>query len=374
MPAWNFAQVVCGAQQTDEYFHFLKNKNIGIVANPASRIGSVNIVDSLLRLGIKVEKVFCPEHGFRNFVEEGKSIQNSIDSATGIKIISLYGKKKKPDPDDLKDIDLLLFDLQDVGARFFTYLSTLALCMESCAENKIPVILLDRPNPNGSYIDGPVMEPMFISFVGLHPVPVVYGMTIGEYAQMVNGEGWLRNGVICDLTIIQLKNYTHHSSYELPFPPSPNLRNMNAIKLYPSLCFFEGTIISVGRGTPTPFEVFGHPEMEGQTFSFIPRSSGRRNNSPLYNGKECFGMNLENYSRNHPESAGRINLSWLMMAYREMGKDAGFFNIFFDKLAGNSALKQQIINGISEEEIRESWNEKLNQFREIRAKYLLYKE
>jgi len=366
------SQVRCGAERTELYLPLLKNKSIAVVANPCSTIGSVNLVDSLLRNEVNVARIFCPEHGFRNYADAGKTIKNSIDSATRIPVVSLYGKKKKPEPEDLNDVDLVLFDLQDVGVRFFTYLSTLSYVMEACSENRIPLMILDRPNPNGFYVDGPVMDSTCFSFVGLHPVPVIYGMTIGEYAQMVNEEGWLKNGMICELQVIKLENYTHRTRYQLPRSPSPNLRDMNAVYLYPSLCFFEGTIVSIGRGTSSPFELFGHPSMKGMNFSFTPKAADNASVIPPCNGQSCFGLDLHKAYAENPGLMGKINLSWLIMAYKNMGSDPKFFTGFFDKLAGNSKLRQQIINGIPESEIRKSWEEKLVQFREIRVKHLLY--
>lgn len=370
----SFGQIRCGAERTEAYFPLLKHKEIAVVANPASMIGKVQLVDSLYRAGIKIGVIFSPEHGFRKFSEAGQSIGNTVDSATNITVLSLYGKKKKPVKTDFSDIDIVVFDLQDVGVRFYTYVSTLTDVMEACAENNIPLLLLDRPNPNGFYVDGPVLEEQFSSFAGLHPVPVVYGMTIGEYAHMVNGEGWLKNGVICDLQVIALQNYTHHSLYQLPVNPSPNLRSMNAICLYPSLCFFEGTKISVGRGTGFPFEVFGHPGMKEFSFSFVPESIKGSSQNPIYNGQTCFGLDLRKYYETHPEMIGRINLSWLIMAFKAMGSKPDFFNDYFDKLAGNSALRNQILQGLPESEIRQSWQPGLDRFKEIRKKYLIYEE
>jgi uncharacterized protein YbbC (DUF1343 family) len=366
------AQVRCGADRTEAYLPLLKNKDIAVIANRASIIGKENLVDSLVRCGIHVVRIFCPEHGFRKYEEAGKSISGSTDAVTGIQIVSLYGKKKKPASEDLGDVDLLLFDLQDVGVRCFTYLSTLSYAMEACAENRIPMMVLDRPNPNGFYIDGPVLDSGYISFVGLHPVPLVYGMTIGEYAQMVNEEGWLKSGMICELQVIRMENYTHHTDYVLPEPPSPNLRNRNAILLYPSLCLFEGTSVSVGRGTDFPFEIFGSPAMKGFSFSFTPMENKAAGNTPLYSGQVCFGSDLRNFYDKNPGMKGKINLAWLVKSFADNGKNPGFFNPFFDKLAGDPLLKQQILNGASEEDIRRSWAEKTEGFREIRKKYLLY--
>ena len=368
------AQVKCGADRTEAYLPLVRNKNIAIVANQASTIGNVNIADTLHRCGVNVVKVFCPEHGFRDYADAGKLLKNSTDSLLNVPVISLYSKKKKPSAEDLKDVDLVLFDLQDVGVRFFTYLSTLAYVMESCAENRVPMVVLDRPNPNGFYIDGPVMDSSCTSFVGLHPVPVVYGMTIGEYAMMVNEEGWLKNGMLCDLEVIRLEGYTHRTHYRLSRSPSPNLRNMNSVYLYPSLCLFEGTIISVGRGTSSPFEMFGNPEMKGMNFSFVPQAGINASAIPLYDGKTCHGTDLHHALSETPGLMGKINLSWLISAYRDLNGDPKFFNAFFDKLAGTPDLRKQIVSGTPEPEIRKSWESKLSQFKDTRKKHLLYPE
>lgn len=366
-------QVRCGADRSELYYSHLRHKNIAIVANAASLAGKVNVVDTLLHRKLKVEKIFCPEHGFRMFSDAGQTIKNGIDSATNIPVISLYGKKKRPDPADLKDIDIVVFDLQDVGVRCYTYLSTLSYMMEACSQANIPLMVFDRPNPNGFYIDGPVTDSSRFSFVGLHPVPLVYGMTIGEYAKMINEEGWLKGGMICDLQVIPLENYTHQTPYVLPINPSPNLPNMDAVYLYPSLCLFEGTFISVGRGTPYPFEVYGHPAFKGFSFEFYPQA-GKGSSNPLYNGQLCRGIDLRDFYKTHPRLFGRINLTWLIMSYRTLGTDSRFFNDLFDHLAGNTELRKQITEGKTEQEIRLSWQEGLNKFREIRKKYLLYPE
>jgi uncharacterized protein YbbC (DUF1343 family) len=368
------SQVITGAERTELYYPLLKNKTIGIVANNASQINGKNIVDSLVSCGFDVKMILCPEHGFRKFEEAGQMIKNSIDSATGIRIISLYGKSKKPDKKELNKTDVVVFDLQDVGVRFFTYISTLTNIMEACAESNTPLIILDRPDPNGFYIDGPVLDSAYASFVGMHPVPVVYGMTIGEYARMINEEGWLKNGVICDLNVIPMENYTHGSFCELPVKPSPNLTSMNAVWLYPSLCLFEGTIVSIGRGTDSPFEVFGHPAMKGFAYSFTPESKRGMSQNPPYRGQLCLGLDLKDFYSTHPKMKGRINLSWLIMAFKDLGSKPDFFNDYFDKLAGNSELRKQIIEGLSEIEIRRSWEPGLSKFKEIRKKHLLYPE
>jgi uncharacterized protein YbbC (DUF1343 family) len=367
------AQVKCGSERKSLYYSHLRHKNIAVVANAASLVGKVNVVDTLLHSGLKVEKIFCPEHGFRTFSDAGQAIKNSVDSATKLPVISLYGKKKKPDPADLKDIDIVVFDLQDVGVRFFTYLSTLSYMMEACSQANIPLMVFDRPNPNGFYIDGPVMDSSLFSFVGLHPVPIVYGMTIGEYAKMVNEEGWLKDRMICDLQVIPLESYTHQTQYTLPANPSPNLTDMNAVYLYPSLCLFEGTIVSIGRGTSYPFEIYGHPLFRGFSFEFVPKPMKGATN-PLYNGQLCRGIDLRDFYKTHPRLFGRLNITWLIMAYKTMGSDPHFFTESFDRLAGTSGLRKQIIEGKTEQEIRQGWQEGLEKFKEIRKKYLIYPE
>ena len=366
------SQIRIGAERTELYYPLLKNKTIGIVANSASLIDGKNIIDSLLSMGLEIKKIFSPEHGLRISEEAGQTIKNTIDSVTGIQVVSLYGKKKKPDKTDLRQIDIVVFDLQDVGVRFFTYLSTLSYVMEACAENNTPLLLFDRPNPNGFYIDGPVLDSGFTSFIGMHPVPIVYGMTIGEYATMVNEEGWLRDGVLCDLTVISLENYSHSIEYQLPVKPSPNLTTMNAVYLYPSLCLFEGTVTSIGRGTRFPFEVFGHPGMKRFSFSFIPRKQIGMSLDPQYKDQTCRGVDLRDFYITHPKMRGRINLSWLIIAYKDLGSEAGFFTGYFDQLAGTSLLRKQIIQGLPENDIRKSWEPGLLKFKEIRKNYLLY--
>jgi uncharacterized protein YbbC (DUF1343 family) len=367
------AQVRCGAERVRQYYPLVQNKNIGVVTNFASLVGKVNVVDTLIRMGLRVEKIFCPEHGFRRYSDAGQTIKNSIDSTTRLPVISLYGKKKKPDPEDLKDIDIVVFDLQDVGARFYTYLSTLSYMMEACSQANIPLVVFDRPNPNGFYVDGPVMDSSLFSFIGMHPVPIVYGMTIGEYAKMVNEEGWLKDRMICDLQVIPLENYTHHTQCVLSAKPSPNLTDMNAIYLYPSLCLFEGTIISVGRGTSYPFEVFGHPDLKGASFQFTPQP-GKGSINPLYSGHLCQGVDLRDYYKTHPEVFGRLNLGWLITVYKSLGSEPHFFNESFDRLAGTPNLRKQLTEGKTEQEIRLSWKEELERFKEIRKKYLIYPE
>ncbi len=367
-------EFITGAEQIHVYDSLLKGKSIGVVVNQASMIGEENVVDFLIRKGYRVEKIFSPEHGFRSSDEAGKIIRDTRDSVTGLSVISLYSSKKKPSPEDVKGIDLMVFDLQDVGVRFYTYISTLSYVMESCAENEIPLILFDRPNPNGFYIDGPVLDKKFSSFIGMHPVPVVYGMTIGEYARMVNGEGWLKEAVHCSLTVIPLKRYSHQTRIRSLPRPSPNLTSMNAILLYPSICLFEGTMISVGRGTFFPFEVFGHPELLSGSFSFIPQSIPGMSVHPPYENKMCYGTNLQGLTENDPEITGKITLNWLISTYYCMGCQQDFFTGYFDLLAGTDQLRKQIIRGMTENEIKKTWQDDLSRFRVIRQKYLLYAE
>ncbi len=366
------AQVRVGAEQAEMYYPLLKGKQIGVVANNASLVGDENIVDVLVRAGFKIITIFSPEHGFRISAGAGEIIGNTIDSATGIRVVSLYGTRKKPLPGDFNSVDLVLFDIQDVGVRFYTYISTLSYVMEACAEGRVPLILLDRPNPNGFYIDGPVLEKQCASFVGLHPVPVVYGMTIGEYGRMVNGEGWLKNKIKCDMQVVPLGNYNHQTRYRVPVKPSPNLPNPEAVYLYPSLCFFEGTCISVGRGTSFPFQVYGHPELTYGTFSFIPESTPGVSLHPPLEGRTCFGEDLRQFYADNPGESGKLLLRWLIRACRDWNGQTPFFTGYFDKLAGNSSLQKQIINGKSEKEIRQSWIPGIKKFMKVREKYLLY--
>jgi uncharacterized protein YbbC (DUF1343 family) len=368
----NKQPVIVGATRTETYFPLLQNKRLGVVANQTSLIGQTHLVDSLIHAGFNVVKAFGPEHGFRGGAGAGEEINSKVDAKTGIPVISLYGKNKKPTAEDLAGIDLMIFDIQDVGVRFYTYISTLTYVMEACAENKIPLILLDRPNPHGDYVDGPILEPAFSSFVGLHPVPVVYGMTMGEYALMVNGEYWLKDSVQCDLRVISLMNYDHNTRYELPVSPSPNLPNNTAIQLYPSLCFFEGTIISVGRGTDYPFQVIGHPDYVVGSFDFVPRDIPGKAMDPPYEGINCYGHSLVGYAENIQDTLWKLNLFYLLEMYKVFSQRKDFFNPFFDKLAGSDKLRNQILQGMTEEEIRMTWQNDIYAFKEIRKKYLLY--
>jgi uncharacterized protein YbbC (DUF1343 family) len=362
-----------GAARMQEYLPLLKDKAVAIVANQSSCINQTHLVDTLVSLGISVKKVFCPEHGFRGTVDAGKKVKTYKDAKTDLPIISLYGKNKKPSPIDFQNIDVVIFDIQDVGVRFYTYLSTLHYVMEACAENNKPLIVLDRPNPNGYYVDGPVMEDTYKSFLGLHSVPIVYGLTIGEYAQMINGEGWLKDGVKCNLKVIKLENYSHSDFYELPIRPSPNLPNMASVYLYPSLGLFEGTVVSVGRGTDLPFQVIGHPTLQQTNYSFTPKpQSGAL--SPKYNGKVCYGFNLFEFGKEYMKDTKKIYLYWLIGTYKNTPDKATFFDENFNYHAGNATLQQQIKDGVSEAEIRNTWQDGLQKFKVVRKKYLLYKD
>ena len=365
------SKIYTGADQTQLYLSKLKGKKIAIVANQTSVIYNKNnythIIDSLVSLKIDIHRVFAPEHGFRGEADAGESIADGIDKKTEIPIISLYGKNKKPTKEQLKDIDLMVFDIQDVGVRFYTYISSLHYVMEACAEQKIPVLLLDRPNPNGHYIDGPVLETEHKSFVGMHPVPVVYGMTIGEYGLMINGEKWLKNGIQTNLTVIPLKNYTHSSNYNLRIKPSPNLPNDTAINLYPSLCFFEGTNVSAGRGTAKQFQIYGSPFLNTKSkFTFTPYPN-EGSKSPKHAYIICYGEDLT-----ETKKLASLNLSWLIKA-KKQNRTKNFFNSFFTKLAGTEKLQNQIEEKITEELIRASWVEDIKTFRTVRKSYLLYK-
>lgn len=365
--------IITGAERVALYQPQLKGKKVALVVNQTSIVKNKHLVDTLLKLGIDVKVVFAPEHGFRGKADAGEKVDDTKDTKTGLPIMSLYGKKKKPTADDLKEIDVVVFDIQDVGVRFYTYISTLHYIMEACAEHKKPLIVLDRPNPNAYFIDGPMLDPAFKSFIGMHPVPVVYGMTIGEYGQMINGEGWLPNQIKCELTVIPCKNYTHDSYYSLPVKPSPNLPNDRSILLYPSICFFEGTTLSLGRGTDKQFQVIGHPKLNSD-FSFTPMpNEGAKD--PLLNGQKCYGEDLSNVTTGSIINAKKINLSYLIDYHKKMksiGEKYFLDNLFMDKLAGTDTLRKQIEAGKTEDEIRKSWQQGLDAFKKVRSKYLLY--
>jgi uncharacterized protein YbbC (DUF1343 family) len=357
----------------DKFKMIISGKNIAVVANQTTMVGNRHLVDTLLSLGIKIKVIFAPEHGFRNMADAGEKIEDLKDPVTGIPVISLYGKHFKPTADDLKNIDFVIFDIQDVGVRFYTYVSTLHYIMESCFENNVKLIILDRPDPNGFYYDGNIPDSSFRSFVCMHPVPVVHGMTIGEYARMINGEGWLKATKKCQLKVIKCKNYTHKKLYELPVKPSPNLPNQAAVYLYPSLCFFEGTLISVGRGTQYPFQVFGDPKLPDTGFSFIPESVPGAKNPP-YLDVRCYGTDLRNAIKNKLVPSPAINLEWIIRTYNDYPEKDKFFTSYFDVLAGGPVIREQIKKGMSSDQIRATWKAGLEKFGKIRKKYLLYKK
>ena len=366
-------KIIPASEQPNLYLPLLKGKKVALVVNHSSLVGNGHLVDHLLSHGIEVQKIFAPEHGFRGQEDAGAHIQNSRDPQTKLPIISLYGKHKKPTKKDLNGIDIILFGIQDVGVRFYTYLSTLHYIMEAGAADDIPVMVLDRPNPNGHYIDGPVLQKKYRSFVGLAPVPVVYGMTIGEYAKMLNGEGWLKDGTQAKLTVVPLVNYAHKDSYSLPVKPSPNLPTDRAIALYPSLAFFEGTAISAGRGTDKPFQLYGAPLYGVKKFSFVPESKPGAQ-YPKYKDKLCYGVDLSKSHVKQIRFKQQLDLSYLLDAYANYQNKKDFFlkNKFIDALAGSDKLRLQIESGISEKMIRKSWEQDLDKFKKIRKKYLLY--
>jgi uncharacterized protein YbbC (DUF1343 family) len=374
------SEIIVGANQTEAYLPLLKNKRVGIVANQTSVIFTTknastsedsrctHLVDSLYALDVAIKKVFAPEHGFRGKADAGELVKDGVDTKTGLPIISLYGKNKKPYPEQLEDLDMVIFDIQDVGARFYTYISTLHYVMEACAEQDIPVLILDRPNPNGHYIDGPILEMPHKSFVGMHPIPVVHGMTIGEYAQMINGQHWLKDGIQCQLSVISMKQYSRDMSYSLPIKPSPNLPNDIAINLYPSLCFFEGTNVSAGRGTDMQFQIYGSPFLDKHThdFSFTPQANEGAK-YPKHQNELCYGENLSTVA-----SLNFLDLQHLIEAYNTTSDQTTFFNTFFTKLAGSKTLQKQIEQGYTAREIRKTWLDDLETFSRMRQPYLIY--
>jgi len=358
--------IMPGAEQLTEYLPLLRGKKVGLTVNHSSLVGSTHLTDTLMNHGIYIAKVFTPEHGFKGTVSDGVEI--AYDSATtSYQLISLYGKHKKPTPEQMSGLDVMLFDIQDVGARFYTYISTMHYVMEACAQSGVPLIVLDRPNPNGSYVDGPVLDTALSSFVGMHPIPIVHGMTVGELAQMINREGWLQDQQQVNLQVIKVKNWNHRTPYVLPVRPSPNLPNQLSVSLYPSLCLFEGTLMSVGRGTDHPFQQVGHPDYPDTTHWFVPRSTeGSR--WPPYENQKCYGRS---WIGQHP--VYRFTLEPLIQTYKLMSKE-DFFNDYFNRLAGTSLLQKQIVAGQTEEQIRASWEPELSNFKNKRKKYLLYEE
>jgi uncharacterized protein YbbC (DUF1343 family) len=396
-------KIIPAAERTDQYLHLLKEKNVAVFANQTSMVGNTHLVDTLLKSGIKIKVIFGPEHGFRGTADAGEKVETMVDKATGIPVVSLYGSKRIPSASDLKDVDIMLFDIQDVGVRFYTYISSLQEYMETAIEQNIPLLVLDRPNPNGHYVDGPVLETRFKSFVGMQPVPVVYGMTVGEYARMILEEGWLSKKAMqayeqnvlaaiyppgakyFQLTIIPNENYTHKSLYHLPVKPSPNLPEIQSIYWYPSTCFFEGTVLSEGRGTDKPFQIFGHPSLPSALFRFKPTSrEGAK--EPKLKDKVCYGWNLSGTPEEVLKKVdNKIQLQYLMTSYQLFPDKENYFltskktnikpeDYFFNKLAGNATLMQQIKKGTSEKDIRKSWEPKLAEFKKIRKKYLLYED
>jgi len=365
------AAVLPGAYNIDAYLPLLKNKRVALVVNQTSEIGGTLLPDTLLALSVHIVKIFSPEHGFRGTADAGAKVKSGKDTQTGLPLISLYGSNKKPTAEQLEDVDVIIYDLQDVGARFYTYISTLEYLMEACAENGKELIILDRPNPLGYIVDGPVLDKKFSSFIGMQPVPVIYGMTPGEYALMLKGERWIEPGNVT-VQVIKCTNYDHNSLYDLPVAPSPNLKNMAAIYLYPSLCFFEGTQISLGRGTEMSFQQFGHPDLKNYTYSFTPKSMSGASDPPL-KGQKCYGRLVADNAEDALALTGhRLQLRWLIEAYGNYPDKEKFFIPFFEKLAGTELLRQQIKQGLSEEDIRSSWQPQLQKFKAIRKKYLLY--
>ncbi len=365
--------IMPGAWQTHEYFPILEGKSIALVGNHSSMVGDVHLVDTLLASGFNLLRVFSPEHGFRGEAADGQRVESGRDPLTGVSVVSLYGTSRRPDPKDIMDLDLIIFDIQDVGTRFYTYISTMSYVMAEAARQGVPMLILDRPNPNGHFVDGPILEKQHSTFVGLHPVPIVHGMTVAEYAQMVNGQGWLAEGLKCELQIVPVKNYHRQLWYELPVPPSPNLPNMTSIMLYPGLCLMEGTVLSVGRGTDFPFQLYGHPDLPSNEFSFTftPRSR-RESVYPPQEGKLCFGVDMRTANPEKLMEISKIDLQPLLHAWKHFPDKENFFINSFERLAGNAKLRKQIMNGMTENEIRESWQEGLREFIDMRKPYLIY--
>jgi uncharacterized protein YbbC (DUF1343 family) len=376
----NQQKILTGADQLDLYLPSLKGKRIAILANPTTIIGKTHLVDSLRTLGINIVKVFGPEHGFRGNASAGVQVADERDASTGIPIISLYGKKNKPSKEDLADVDILIYDLQDVGCRFYTNINALSRLMEACHESDKELLILDRPNPNGYLIDGPILDMKFKSGIGMFPIPIAHGLTVGEFAKMANGEGWLTNKVKCKLRVIKVANYTHDMPYTLPVSPSPNLNTQQAVMLYPSTCLFEGTYLNHGRGTYFPFTVLGSPELKGiYEFSYTPVSIKGMAETPLHMNQVCYGLDLRNYDINHLRKSKQINLQWLIELYNKYPYKEKFFDSSLSKemgtierLVGVADFRQQIIDGKSEKEIRASWEPGLSEYKEMRKKYLLY--
>jgi uncharacterized protein YbbC (DUF1343 family) len=364
-------EIIIGAARFSEYLDDLKGQKVGLIVNQTSTIAETHLVDTLISLGVNVQKIFAPEHGFRGTADAGEKVKDGKDVKTGLPIISLYGKNRKPTKAMIQDLDVLIFDIQDVGARFYTYISTMHYVMEAASENNKRVIVLDRPNPNGHYIDGPIRQKQFKSFVGMHPIPIVHGLTVGELAKMINGEHWLIAGGAADLKVVTCENYDHNTFYELPVKPSPNLPNIRAVYLYPSLCLFEGSIVSVGRGTETPFQIYGHPIFKNGTYEFTPKPTEGAKNPP-YKDEVCNGFSLTSIPIEELRQTKQLQLSYFLDYYNNFPKKDIFFNDFFEKLVGNSDLRKQIKAGKTEAEIRKTWAKGLATYKAMRKNYLLY--
>ncbi len=374
------AGIITGAEQTERYLPLLDNKRVALMANPTTIIGEQHLVDSLLHRSVNIVKIFGPEHGFRGAASAGVSVGDETDPATGIPIISLYGKKKKPSQADLANVDIVIYDLQDVGCRFYTNINALVRLMEACQENQKKLIILDRPNPNGYLIDGPVLDMQYKSGIGMFPLPMSHGLTVGEFAQMANGEGWLTGGVRCDIEVVPVANYHHDLPYELPVSPSPNLNTQQSVLLYPSTCMFEGTYLNHGRGTYFPFTVLGSPELRGQyDFSFVPEGIKGMAENPLFKGQVCYGLDLRSVDTGQLRERKQINLSWIIALYQAHPHQEKFFDSTLSKqmgvienLVGTADFREQIVQGVSEAEIRKSWEPGLSDYKKMRKKYLLY--
>lgn len=372
--------IITGAEQTEKYIPYLKGKRVAVLANPTTIIGTKHLVDSLLSSGISIVKVFGPEHGFRGNASAGVKVADEKDPTTGVKVISLYGPKRKPTKDDLADVDIMIFDIQDVGCRFYTYINVLSHIMEACAENNKELLILDRPNPNGYLVDGPILDMKYKSGIGMFSIPIAHGMTIAEFAQMINGEGWLPGKMTCRLKIIPVANYTHDMLYTLPVKPSPNLNTQQSIMLYPSTCLFEGTILNHGRGTYFPFTVMGSPLLKDKySFSYTPVSIPGMSETPLHMNQVCYGLDLRNYDISELRKSKRINIQWMIDLYNAYPDKEKFFDRSYskemgdiNKLAGVASFKEQIIAGKSVKEIQDSWEPGLSQYKTMRKKYLLY--
>lgn len=369
--------IIPAADQFYKYRNYIKGKRLGLVINHTAMVGDVHLVDTLLNIGANIKRIFAPEHGFRGNADAGEKVKDGVDSKTKIPITSLYGSNKRPTAEQMKELDLVIFDIQDVGTRFYTYTSTMTYIMEACAENGVPLLILDRPNPNGHYVDGPILEAAQRSFVGLHPVPIVHGLTVAEYARMINGEYWLKDSLRCELYHVECLNYNHNKFYELPVKPSPNLPNMHSIYLYPSLCWFEGTSASVGRGTNKQFQIYGHPQYKKGDYSFTP-SPKPGAKKPKHNGIKCAGFDLSKTSIQNLQKVTQLQLEFVYTLYQELSsaEQADFFrkNGFFNLLTGNDRLHKQIIKGESLASIRKDWQKDLAAYKVLRKKYLLYQD